>query len=187
MTIECICDIAPVRSSFIAYCKFITRHSVCRGRLLGLHKALVKAPVLFRWLKEWRIFVGEKIWKEKILRILAGTARIAVTWFSQNSCLKIQNFAIIGQLWQALFPDLCMQSAWFIYHFKERNSSFLNHAHTWSHLLCNAHQSCEMLKFRRTFHAKEYKSIQHHPNALLINDLKSWDNLKQFFGTTFLT
>jgi hypothetical protein len=36
--------------------------------------------------------------REKILRILAGTARVVVTWFSQYSCLKVQNFAIMGQL-----------------------------------------------------------------------------------------
>ncbi len=92
-------------------------------------------------------FVGKTI-----LRIQAGTARLLVTWFSQYSCLKVQNFAIIGQLWQAKFPD---KSAWFIYHFEERNVSFLNHAHTWSHLLWYAHQSCKMLKFRQIFHAKE--------------------------------
>jgi hypothetical protein len=36
--------------------------------------------------------------EKKILRILAGTARVVVTWFSQYSCLKVQNFAIMGQL-----------------------------------------------------------------------------------------
>jgi hypothetical protein len=35
--------------------------------------------------------------EKKILRILAETARILVTWFSQYSGLKIQNFVIIGQ------------------------------------------------------------------------------------------
>ncbi len=38
-------------------------------------------------------------------KILAGTARIVVAWFSQYSCLKVQNFAIMGQLWHAKFPD----------------------------------------------------------------------------------
>jgi hypothetical protein len=42
--------------------------------------------------------VGLGFVEKKILRILAGTARIMVTWFSQYSCLKVQNFAIIGQL-----------------------------------------------------------------------------------------
>jgi hypothetical protein len=36
--------------------------------------------------------------EKKSLRILAGTARVVVTWFSQYSCLKVQNFAIMGQL-----------------------------------------------------------------------------------------
>ena len=43
--------------------------------------------------------------EKKILRILAETARIVVTWFSQYSCLKVQNFAIISQLGHALFPN----------------------------------------------------------------------------------
>jgi hypothetical protein len=43
--------------------------------------------------------------EKKILKILATTARFVVTWFSQYSCLKVQNFAIIGQLSHALFPD----------------------------------------------------------------------------------
>jgi hypothetical protein len=42
--------------------------------------------------------VGFGFVEKKILRLLAGTARIVVTWFSQYSCLKVQNFAIIGQL-----------------------------------------------------------------------------------------
>jgi hypothetical protein len=36
--------------------------------------------------------------EKKILRILAGTARVVVHWFSQYTCLKVQNFAIMGQL-----------------------------------------------------------------------------------------
>ncbi len=67
--------------------------------------------------------------KKKILKILAGTARVVVTYFSQYSGSKVQNFAIIGQLWHAIFPDKCMQSTWFIYHFVERNKSCLNHTH----------------------------------------------------------
>jgi hypothetical protein len=35
--------------------------------------------------------------REKIPKILAGTARVVASWFSQYSCLKVQNFAIIGQ------------------------------------------------------------------------------------------
>jgi hypothetical protein len=42
--------------------------------------------------------VGLGFVEKKILRILAGTARIVVAWFSQYSCLKVHNFAIIGQL-----------------------------------------------------------------------------------------
>jgi hypothetical protein len=42
--------------------------------------------------------VGLGFVEKKILRILAGMAGIEVTWFSQNSCFKVQNFAIIGQL-----------------------------------------------------------------------------------------
>jgi hypothetical protein len=76
--------------------------------------------------------------REKILRILAGTARIVVNWFSQYSCLKVQIFAIIDQLWHAIFPDRCMQLTLFIYHFVERNVSFSNHGHTWSYLLWRA-------------------------------------------------
>ncbi len=59
-------------------------------------------------------------------------------------CSKVQNFAIIGQLWHAISPDKCMQLAWLISHFVERNESFPNHAHTWSHRLWYARQSCEM-------------------------------------------
>jgi hypothetical protein len=80
---------------------------------------------------------------------------IVVTWFSQYSGSKVQNFPIISHLWHAIFSDRCMQSAWFIYNFIERNKSFLKHIHTWSHLLWFARQSCKMLKFRYIFHAKE--------------------------------
>jgi hypothetical protein len=38
-----------------------------------------------------------------------------------------------------------------MYYFEERNASFLIHAHTWSHLLCYARQSCKMLKFVEHF------------------------------------
>jgi hypothetical protein len=41
--------------------------------------------------------VGLSFVEKKILRILAGTARIVVTWFSHYSGLKGQNFAIMGQ------------------------------------------------------------------------------------------
>jgi hypothetical protein len=70
-------------------------------------------------------------------------------------------------------PDRCIQLALFMYRFVENNVNFLNHIHTWSHLLWYARQSCKMLKFRRNFYAKEKKSIQHNLNGLLIKDLKS--------------
>jgi hypothetical protein len=41
--------------------------------------------------------VGGGFVEKKILRIVAGTARVVVTWFSQYSCLKVQSFAIMGQ------------------------------------------------------------------------------------------
>ncbi len=41
-------------------------------------------------------------------RILAGTARILVTWFSQYSGSKVQNFANIDHFWHAILPDWCM-------------------------------------------------------------------------------
>jgi hypothetical protein len=42
--------------------------------------------------------VGSGFAEKNFLRILAGAARIVVTWFSQYTCLKVQNFAIMGQL-----------------------------------------------------------------------------------------
>jgi hypothetical protein len=74
-------------------------------------------PILFRFLVLPGNFshqihaVGLGFLEKKIPRITVGTARIGVTWFSQYSCLKIQNIAIIGQLWQTIFPDFCMRLA----------------------------------------------------------------------------
>ena len=93
--------------------------------------------------------------EKQIQRILARTVRFLVTWFSQHSCFNVQSFAIIGQLWHAIFSGWFMQLTWFIYQFVERNESILNHAHTWTHLLCYAHQSCKMLKFRYIFTQKK--------------------------------
>jgi hypothetical protein len=42
--------------------------------------------------------VGLGFAEKKILKILAGTSRIVVTWFSQYGDSKVQNFAIFGQL-----------------------------------------------------------------------------------------
>jgi hypothetical protein len=42
--------------------------------------------------------VGLGFVEKKIARLLAGTARVVVTWFSQYSCFKVQNIAIIGQV-----------------------------------------------------------------------------------------
>jgi hypothetical protein len=55
-------------------------------------------PVIYQVISHQTHAVGLDFVEKKILRILDGTARIVVTWFSQYSCLKVQNFAIIGQL-----------------------------------------------------------------------------------------
>ena len=46
--------------------------------------------------------------REKNSKNSGRDGKILVTWFSQYSCLKVQNFAIIRQNWHATLPEWCI-------------------------------------------------------------------------------